>query len=294
MAGYNATITGIVKLGPGQISCGDWSATGNCLTINGILNSNSSSTLAFVRPNQFNAAIVVDGIPGILGSSIIMDFRPYIPVANVQYQLVSSINYNNINYLANRIADNIIYSKTTDTPTYKISVVGKQMFIQFGKSCVSPTVCDGHAICNNGMCQCDTYYQDPGCSVLGCLKNCSGHGECIVPGPAGICQCQSDYVGSYCERPSSFCTTLTSSDACAAVRGCHWCTSINTCQRPSATCGAPTSTSTTTASTTATTATTTATTTASITTTTGNHPSTASTTTTPTIVVIFRIGRCLL
>ncbi|GAM19810.1 hypothetical protein SAMD00019534_029850 [Acytostelium subglobosum LB1] len=169
---FNAKITAAtVQIGNG------WLDSGNIM-INGDVTSNSSSRLTFKQPNQFDAPVIINGTTSILNSAMLVNFKTMTTLPNVQYLLMSSIN-NDITYQANRAKDQVTYNMTDNNSEYKIVADGKQLYIQFGKSCANATDCNGHAICNDGMCQCVDYYQDPGCSVPSCMKNCSGRGECI-------------------------------------------------------------------------------------------------------------------
>lgn len=63
--------------------------------------------------------------------------------------------------------------------------------------------CAGNGACVNATCQCEGRFLAPDCVKQGCLRGCSGNGECNTD--TGICACAKGYMGEDCSKDGESC-----------------------------------------------------------------------------------------
>ena len=107
-----------------------------------------------------------------------------------------------------------------------ISAMGLLDTAAFAGGC--PGNCNGHGVCNSGVCTCNVgytgadcgfcapnYYNYPSCTFCESTTTCSGNGTCSA---FGFCNCNAGWVGTNCEIP--FCSGGCGNGVCSSPGVC--------------------------------------------------------------------------
>ncbi|KAA0165508.1 hypothetical protein FNF31_01853 [Cafeteria roenbergensis] len=78
--------------------------------------------------------------------------------------------------------------------------------------------CAGNGACVNATCQCEGRFLAPDCVKQGCLRGCSGNGQCNTD--TGACACAKGYMGEDCSKEVPPCPRSGSGDECGTHGEC--------------------------------------------------------------------------